>query len=291
MKLLISNDDGIFARGVRSLANALAEAGHDVTVVCPDRERSATGHSLTLHKPIRVERVEDIFLPEIEAWACTGTPSDCVKLGMGTLMRQTPDYVLSGINQGANLGTDVLYSGTVSAAMEGIIEGIPSIALSLTSSSCQEFGLAASFARAILTQLAKQPLESLMLLNVNVPAVKLEEIAGIAITRQGVRRYEEVFQKRVDPRGKTYYWLAGEVAEDISQMINPDSTIGEIPTDVQANCQNYITVTPLQYNLTCKVGLESLQQSQLRFSLGQHLNGDRPVSQTSTSEEQTSDLA
>ena len=291
MKLLISNDDGIFARGVRSLANALAEAGHDVTVVCPDRERSATGHSLTLHKPIRVERVEDIFLPQIEAWACTGTPSDCVKLGMGTLMRQTPDYVLSGINQGANLGTDVLYSGTVSAAMEGIIEGIPSIALSLTSSSCQEFGLAASFARAILTQLAKQPLESLMLLNVNVPAVKLEEIAGIAITRQGVRRYEEVFQKRVDPRGKTYYWLAGEVAEDISQMLNPDSTIGEIPTDVQANCQNYITVTPLQYNLTCKVGLESLQQSQLRFSLGQHLNGDRPVSQTSTSEEQTSDLA
>lgn len=291
MKLLISNDDGIFARGVRSLANALAEAGHDVTVVCPDRERSATGHSLTLHKPIRAERVEDIFLPQIEAWACTGTPSDCVKLGMGTLMRQTPDYVLSGINQGANLGTDVLYSGTVSAAMEGIIEGIPSIALSLTSSSCQEFGLAASFARAILTQLAKQPLESLMLLNVNVPAVKLEELAGIAITRQGVRRYEEVFQKRVDPRGKTYYWLAGEVAEDISQMLNPDSTIGEIPTDVQANCQNYITVTPLQYNLTCKVGLESLQQSQLRFSLGQHLNGDRPVSQTSTSEEQTSDLA
>jgi 5'-nucleotidase len=125
MKLLISNDDGILALGVRSLANCLAEAGHDVTVVCPDRERSATGHGLTLHQPIRAEIVESVFHSTIIAWACSGTPSDCVKLALWALLDSPPDFVLSGINQGANLGTDILYSGTVSAAMEGVIEGIP----------------------------------------------------------------------------------------------------------------------------------------------------------------------
>lgn len=286
MKLLISNDDGVFSGGIRTLANTLARAGHDVTVVCPDRERSATGHSLTIHEPIRAERVEGVFLPEIEAWACTGTPSDCVKLAIGNLMKQTPDYVLSGINQGANLGTDILYSGTVSAAMEGIIEGIPSIALSLTSFSCQDFEPAANFAQSLLAQLAQQALKSVMLLNVNVPAVKVEEIAGVAITRQGVRRYEEVFQQRIDPRGKTYYWLAGQVTEDISELLVLDPQISEIPTDVQANRQNYITITPLQYNLTYKAGLESLQQWQLNFPPSRQGQSDRLVPQTSTDEQQ-----
>jgi 5'-nucleotidase len=129
MKLLISNDDGIFSLGVRTLANTLAEAGHEVTVVCPDRERSATGHGLTLHDPIRAEVVTGIFHPSVTAWSCSGTPADCVKLALGALLDEFPDFVLSGINHGSNLGTDVLYSGTVSAAMEGMIEGIPSVAL------------------------------------------------------------------------------------------------------------------------------------------------------------------
>ena len=143
MRLLISNDDGIFAPGVRTLANTMNAAGHQVTVVCPDRERSATGHGITLHQPIRANLVEGVYDEGITAWACSGTPADCVKLALWSLLDEKPDYVLSGINQGANLGTDVLYSGTVSAAMEGIMEGIPSIALSLTSFTLKDFQPAA----------------------------------------------------------------------------------------------------------------------------------------------------
>ncbi|MCA1991614.1 MAG: 5'/3'-nucleotidase SurE, partial [Coleofasciculus sp. S288] len=181
MKLLISNDDGIFALGIRTLANTLAEAGHDVTVVCPDRERSATGHGLTLHDPIRAEALTTIFHSAVKAWSCSGTPSDCVKLALGALIDGSPDLVLSGINHGSNLGTDILYSGTVSAAMEGVIEGIPSIALSLASYTSREFQTAALFAKALIARLSKQPLAEAMLLNVNVPPVKPEEIAGVAI--------------------------------------------------------------------------------------------------------------
>ncbi|MGB3208758.1 MAG: 5'/3'-nucleotidase SurE [Crinalium sp.] len=259
MKLLISNDDGIFALGIRTLANTLAEAGHNVTVVCPNRERSATGHGLTLHDPIRAEVVESMFHPSIKAWACSGTPSDCVKLALGALLDAPPDFVLSGINHGSNIGTDVLYSGTVSAAMEGVIEGIPSIAFSLTSFTSQEFQTAADFAKKLLARLEKNPLSEPILLNVNVPPVKSAEIAGVAITRQGIRRYFDTFQKRVDPRGKTYYWLAGEVLEDVEQPdhlhLPPD-----LITDVEAIKQNYITITPLQYNLTSSAGVYALQE-------------------------------
>ena len=259
MKLLISNDDGIFALGIRTLADTLAEAGHDVTVVCPDRERSATGHGLTLHDPIRAEVVNSIFHPTVKAWSCSGTPSDCVKLALGALVDSPPDLVLSGINHGSNLGTDVLYSGTVSAAMEGVIEGIPSIAFSLTSHISREFQAAATFAKQLITQLSKQPLTEIMLLNVNVPPVKLSEIAGVKITRQGIRRYFDTFEKRVDPRGRTYYWLAGEVLEDVEQPAHlhlPE----DIPTDVQAIRDKYITITPLQYNLTDVAGVYGLEK-------------------------------
>lgn len=258
MKLLISNDDGIFALGIRTLADTLAEAGHDVTVVCPDRERSATGHGLTLHDPIRAEVVTTIFHPSVKAWSCSGTPSDCVKLALGALIDGPPDFVLSGINHGSNLGTDILYSGTVSAAMEGVIEGIPSIAFSLASYSSKEFQTAAKFAKALIHQFSKQPLAELMLLNVNVPPVKPEEIVGVAITRQGIRRYFDTFEKRVDPRGRTYYWLAGEALEDVEQPKHLHLP-HDIPTDVHAIRDKYITVTPLQYNLTDTAGIYSLQ--------------------------------
>jgi 5'-nucleotidase len=258
MKLLISNDDGIFALGIRTLADTLAEVGHDVTVVCPDRERSATGHGLTLHDPIRAEPVTTIFHSTVKAWSCSGTPSDCVKLALGALVDDPPDLVLSGINHGSNLGTDVLYSGTVSAAMEGAIEGIPSIAFSLASYTSKEFSAAAAFAKSLITQISKQPLPEAMLLNVNVPPIKLDEIVGVAVTRQGVRRYFDTFEKRVDPRGKTYYWLAGEVLEDVEQPEHLHLP-PEIPTDVHAIREGYITVTPLQYNLTDAAGVHCLQ--------------------------------
>lgn len=276
MKLLISNDDGIFALGIRTLANTLAADGHQITVVCPDRERSATGHGLTLHKPIRAEQIESVFDSPVQAWACSGTPSDCVKLALGALLNEPPDMVLSGINHGSNLGTDVLYSGTVSAAMEGAIENISSIAFSLTSFSAQDFQPAANFAKVLLKQLADTPLAPGMLLNVNVPAVPEADIAGVTITRQGIRRYFDLFEKRVDPRGKTYYWLAGEVLEDVAESnlesfetlklkaVNADlGYLEQLPTDVQAIRQNYITVTPLQYNLTCAAGIAHLKNHQI----------------------------
>lgn len=279
MKLLISNDDGIFALGIRTLANTLAEAGHDVTVVCPDRERSATGHGLTLHDPIRAEHIDSIFHPSVQAWACSGTPSDCVKLALGAILEGRPDVVLSGINHGSNLGTDVLYSGTVSAAMEGVIEGIPGVAFSLTSFSHREFQPAANFARSLLDHLAQQPLPHPMLLNVNIPAIPESDIAGVAMTRQGIRRYFDWFEKRLDPRGKTYYWLAGEVVEDVEEatldsieMTRFKTTGGDVDwyqktlTDVEAIRQNYITITPLQYNLTCASGLMNLQNWQFDYS-------------------------
>lgn len=262
MNLLISNDDGIYALGVRALANQLAAAGHQVTVVCPDRERSAAGHGLTLHQPIRANLVESIFAPSVLAWACSGTPADCVKLALWALLDQKPDLVLSGINHGANLGTDVLYSGTVSAAMEGLVEGIPAIALSLTSFASQDFTVAAQFAETLVAQIASHPLQELVLLNVNVPAVSASEIAGVVFTRQGVRRYVDVFEKRVDPRGKTYYWLAGELLEEVEA---PSDFAEATMTDVQAIRDNLITVTPLQYNLTSGRGLADLQNWSLKF--------------------------
>ncbi|MEO1148410.1 MAG: 5'/3'-nucleotidase SurE [Cyanobacteria bacterium J06638_22] len=276
MRLLISNDDGIFSTGVRTLANTLATAGHDITVVCPDRERSATGHGLTLHKPIRADVMDSIFAPTVKAWACSGTPSDCVKLALGALLDRPPELVLSGINHGSNLGTDVLYSGTVSAAMEGAIEGIGGIAFSLTSHASEDFQPAADFARSLVAHIEHHPLPRAMLLNVNIPAVPAADLAGVKLTRQGLRRYIDSFEKRVDPRGKTYYWLAGELLEDIPQpplefatvaaaSFDPEDLqwISTLETDVQAICQNFITLTPLQYNLTCASGLAGLRDLKL----------------------------
>jgi 5'-nucleotidase len=191
-------------------------------------------------------------------------------LALGALLDSPPNIVLSGINHGSNLGTDVLYSGTVSAAMEGVLEGIPGIAISLASFANQDFQPAANFVREFLDCVSHSPLPHIMLLNVNVPAVEQGEIAGVALTRQGVRRYYDWFEKRIDPRGKTYYWLAGEVLEEVDEpnlsQIPGFQAIGadnywfcSMKTDIQAIRHNYITVTPLQYDLTFGVGLASLK--------------------------------
>jgi 5'-nucleotidase len=258
MRLLVGNDDGVSAPGIRALANTLANAGHQVTVVCPDRERSATGHGLTMHQPLRAELVHDLFHPDIKVWACSGTPADCIKLALDALLDEQPDLLLSGINQGSNLGTDVLYSGTVSAAMEGAIAEITSIALSLTSFTHTDFQPAADYAVSLVQQLMVQPLPEPMLLNVNVPALPAAAITGVKTTRQGLRRYHDIFKKRVDPRGKTYYWLAGEVLEDVdTPVVYPQDE--NLLTDVQAIAQGLISVTPLQYNLTYYHRIEQIQ--------------------------------
>jgi len=238
MNILLSNDDGILAPGIRCLAVTLAQQ-HQVTVVAPDRERSATGHALTLHKPLRVEAIRDPYPPQVSAWACSGTPADCVKFGLDALLSSPPDWVIAGINRGANLGTDVLYSGTVSAAMEGLLEGIPSLAMSLVSYTAkdpQDFQVAADFALTLLEKLGIPTPPPL--LNVNVPVA--EVIQGVVVAPLGVRKYLDIFEQRADPRGKEYYWLAGEV---ITDGVDPD-------TDLHAIQQDLITITPLQFNLT-----------------------------------------
>jgi 5'-nucleotidase len=249
MNILISNDDGIYSPGVKALAEAVSDRGHQVTVVCPDRERSATGHCLTLHEPLRVDAITQFYSPAITAWACSGTPSDTVKLALDALMPQRPELVLSGINRGANLGTDVLYSGTVSAAMEGAMEGVPSVAFSLTSFSSVDFSAAAAFAQTLVEAIALEALPAFTLLNVNIPAIAAADICGVVTTRLGIRRYRDLFEKRIDPRGKTYYWLSGEVIEE-------EAAIG---TDIQAIKDNYITITPLKNDLTYDLGIAPLK--------------------------------
>lgn len=249
MHILISNDDGIYSPGVKALADALSNGEHEIAVVCPDRERSATGHALTIHHPLRVEAIENIYHPSVKAWACSGTPSDSVKLALDALLSDRPQLVLSGINRGANLGTDVLYSGTVSAAMEGVLEGIPSIAFSLTSFTETDFSEAARFASQLVGAIAHHPIDEPVLLNVNIPAIPAEAICGVVVTKLGIRRYRDIFEKRIDPRGKIYYWLSGEVVEE-------DVTSG---TDIQAIRDRYITITPLKYDLTLDPGLPKLK--------------------------------
>jgi 5'-nucleotidase len=252
MNILISNDDGIYSPGVKALVDVLSNnrgSQDQITVVCPDRERSATGHALTLQEPLRVDRIENYFAPNVTAWACSGTPADTVKLALDALLPELPDLVLSGINRGANLGTDVLYSGTVSAAMEGAMEGVPSVAFSLTSFSSVDFSAAAAFAHTLVKAIAINPLPPSTLLNVNIPAISGADICGVMLTRLGIRRYHDIFEKRIDPRGKIYYWLSGEVVDE-------EAAPG---TDIQAIKDNYITITPLKNDLTADASLEISQ--------------------------------
>lgn len=243
LKILISNDDGVFAEGIRTLANAAVARGHQVSVVCPDQERSATGHGLTLHTPIRAERADELFDDGVRAWACSGTPSDCVKLALFSLLDEWPDLVLSGINHGPNLGTDVLYSGTVSAAMEGTIEGLRAMAVSSADFQWRQFVPAARIALDLAEQMLERGWPEGMLLNLNVPPLPLEAIGPLRWCRNAVRRYTDQFDKRVDPRGRTYYWLAGEVANDLDAVVSGPS---DWPTDVAHVHAGGASLTPMQ---------------------------------------------
>lgn len=242
MRILISNDDGISARGIRALAQRLAqEADFEVYVCAPDRERSATGHALTLHKPLRVEEVD--LGPNIKgAWYTTGTPSDCIKFAVGCLLDKTPpDFVISGINNGANLGGEILYSGTVSAAMEGAFLDIPSIAVSCSGRGHRVYEPAADFVAKFVRVLKKAEfIVGKTLININVPNVPADQLKGVQVTKLGVRAYNDYFEKRVDPRGKVYYWLAGEAIEEGE----------EENTDAWCVSHNKISVTPITFNMT-----------------------------------------
>lgn len=237
MKILVTNDDGIHARGINALIKSLGEIA-EVYVAAPDRERSGTGHSITVFEPIRVKEIKVPLAKK--AWIVGGTPVDCVKLAMSKLVDDV-DLVVSGINHGPNLGTDVLYSGTVSAAAEGVIMGAPAVAVSLDCFDEEpDFAYAAEFTCEVVRMVKEKGIAKTTLLNINIPAVELEYIKGIRVTKLGVRNYENLFEERKDPRGNTYYWLGGGIKEE---QQDEDS-------DVLAVKEGYISITPIHLDLT-----------------------------------------
>jgi 5'-nucleotidase len=237
LNILITNDDGIHAPGIHALKKSLENVGN-VLVVAPDTERSAVGHAITLSDPLRVSEIykeNSLF-----GYAVNGTPADCIKLGIRCISDLPIDIVVSGINQGPNTATNIIYSGTVSAAAEAVIMGVPGLAISLTSFETEEFEYAGTLAQQLTKKIFEHGLPEGTLLNVNVPPLKAEDIEGIVITRQGKGRYEEFFDKRIDPNNRTYYWLAGK-----RMNIDYDDDVDDV---VIRNRK--VSITPVRYELT-----------------------------------------
>ncbi|RYD51350.1 MAG: 5'/3'-nucleotidase SurE [Sphingobacteriales bacterium] len=247
--ILVTNDDGITAPGIRALVEAVRGLGK-VIVVAPDAPQSAMGHAVTIGKPLRLDKVENLF-EGIDAWQSTGTPVDCVKLARDKILGYRPDFCVSGINHGANHSINVLYSGTMSAAMEAAIEGIPSIGFSLFDYSWDaDFSLAGDVARRILKRMIADGAESHTLLNVNIPKCNAAEFKGVKLCRMALGRWLENFDHRKDPRGRDYYWMTGRFEP-------MGSTLG---TDVEALEQNYASVVPIQFDLTNERLLREYQE-------------------------------
>jgi 5'-nucleotidase len=237
--ILVTNDDSINAPGIKALAESVKDMGR-VVVVAPDKPQSGMGHAITIGHPLRLTKVP--YIDGVEAWTCNGTPVDCVKLAVDKILHRKPDICLSGVNHGANHSINVIYSGTMSAAMEAAIESIPSAGFSLLDYSMDaDFTAAKIYARKIAEQLlAKRKVDKHLLLNVNIPAVDASLIKGIKICRQAYAKYEEAFVERKDPHGKMYYWLTGE-------FVNFDKGRD---TDVWALANKYVSVVPVQFDLT-----------------------------------------
>ena len=242
MRILLSNDDGYQARGLRTLAQHLAPVA-DVVIVAPDRNRSGASNSLTLETPLRVERVED------NLYYINGTPTDCVHIAVtGGLLDQPPDMLISGINHGANLGDDVLYSGTVAAAMEGRFLGIPSIAVSLVLAGAGHFDTAAELMRRLVERNATDPLPVDSILNVNVPDVPTNELKGIRTTRLGFRHKSEPAVKALDPHSRPIWWIGPAGA---GQDAGPG-------TDFHAVAEGYVSVSPIKVDLTAHAAIDKV---------------------------------
>ncbi len=241
--ILVTNDDGVHSAGIIALSKAMKNTG-DVYIVAPDRERSAAGHSLTLHRPLKAEEIRE------RVFSVNGTPTDCVTLGINKLLPQKPDLVVSGINKGANLGDDITYSGTVSAAIEGTIFGIPSIAFSLISGKIYHYETATYFAEKIASFAIERSLPFDTLLNVNFPNIRRDEIKGIKLTRQGKRIYENSIQETFNPWGEKYYWIGG------------GRTFWEHgdEADMEAVQNNFISITPIHLDLTNHGALSYLRE-------------------------------
>ena len=247
MTILVTNDDGIYSPGLMALYQELRGLG-EVAVVAPESEQSAVGHAISLITPLRVKKVS--LAPGINGYAVAGTPADCVKIALAELLPQPPSLVVSGINLGPNVGINVLYSGTVSAATEATILGVKAMAVSLNTYKDADWATAARLARKILARLTTwDGWPPGICLNVNLPALPEERIKGVKVTRQDIGPLVEHFERRVDPREHIYYWLA-----EINERRNP-----EPDTDYGALSAGYISITPIHYDLTAYPSLKSLQ--------------------------------
>lgn len=238
MKILVSNDDGIYSKGIFALAEALKQLG-EVIVVAPLTEQSAVGHAITMKIPLRVTkhyRGGGHFF----GYAVDGTPADCIKMGIRNIMQEQPDLVVSGINHGSNTAINIIYSGTVSAAREAAIMDVPAIAVSVASHEVDDFSYAAKVAKIISAKVLNEGLPKGTMLNVNIPNLPEDKIKGILVTKQGLSKWDDIYEKRVDPYGKDYYWLTGN-------LINTDT---ELDRDQFAVQNNYVSVTPIHFDLT-----------------------------------------
>ena len=253
--ILVTNDDGVTAPGIQNLVEAIKDLGR-VVVVAPDKPQSGMGHAITIGLPLRLHRVH--YFGDIEAYQCTGTPVDCVKLAVDKILHHSkPDICLSGINHGANHSINVIYSGTMSAAVEAAIESIPSAGFSSLDYSLEaDFSAARHYVRRIVEQMLAHPPDKHTVLNVNFPIASREEIKGVKLCRQAYAKYEEDFLERLDPHGRKYYWLTGE-------FINFDEGTD---TDVWALANNYVSVVPVQFDLTHYRQKEQLESSWNIFS-------------------------
>jgi 5'-nucleotidase len=248
--ILITNDDGISAPGIRNLVEAVKGLGK-VVVVAPDKPQSGMGHAITIGNPLRLHPMHHLF-EGVDAWQCSGTPVDCVKLAVDKVLRRKPDLCLSGINHGANHSINVIYSGTMSAAVEAAIESIPSVGFSLLDYSVEaDFTAARKYVRIIVEQILHHPMDKHLILNVNFPAVPDSLIKGLKICRQAYAKYEEDFIERNDPTGKKYYWLTGK-------FVNFDKGRD---TDVWALEHNYVSVVPVQFDMTNYVLKSKLEKT------------------------------
>jgi len=236
--ILITNDDGITAPGIRSLVEAVKDMGR-IVVVAPDSPQSGMGHAITIGTPLRLDKVA--IFEGIEAWQCSGTPVDCVKLARDKILHRRPDICLSGINHGANHSINIIYSGTMSAAMEAAIEGIPSAGFSLMDYRFHaDFTISKQVVRQVASRMLAEKMPEHLLLNVNIPHISNEAFKGIKICRQAYAKWEEEFDHRIDPRGKDYYWMTGKFK-------NMDK--GE-DTDVQALQEGYASIVPVKFDFT-----------------------------------------
>ncbi len=251
MRILLTNDDGIFAEGLCALYDVLCHE-HEIFVVAPEAERSAVGHAITIADPLRVKKVKrgNLFF----GYAVNGTPADCVKIALHELIGPDIDLVLSGINRGANVGINVLYSGTVSAATEGVIMGYPGVAVSLNEYQDPDYCFAAYFVSCLLDFMEKKISKIRFCLNVNIPFLPAHKIKGVKFVKQSTAPLIEKFESRIDPHGNIYYWQCSEKFTEI----DPE-------TDVMALREGYITITPLHYNLTSHKVLEEISSWKIFF--------------------------